>query len=52
MDFDSQKLVHVHLHYQLSLSYDFDKSFTLPIVDALPKGNYSLSKSNIITFLK
>ena len=34
MDFDSQKLVHVHLHYQLSLGYDFDKSFTLPIVDA------------------
>ena len=33
LDAESQKLVHIHLHYKLSLGYDFDKCFTLPIVD-------------------
>jgi thymidylate kinase len=37
LDVESQKLVHVHLHYQLSLGYDFDKCFTLPIVDTYLK---------------
>ena len=34
LDIQSQKLIHVHLHYKLSLGYDFDKCFTLPIVDS------------------
>ena len=33
LDIDSQKLVHVHLHYKLALGYDYDKCFKLPIVD-------------------
>lgn len=33
LDIPSKKLVHVHLHYKLSLGYDYDKCFKLPIVD-------------------
>ncbi len=33
LDIETQKLVHIHLHYKLSLGYDFDKCFSLPIVD-------------------
>ncbi|MDB2442532.1 hypothetical protein N9W40_00395 [Flavobacteriales bacterium] len=32
LDIDSQKLVHVHLHYKLALGFDYDKCFKLPIV--------------------
>ena len=32
LDIPSKKLVHVHLHYKLSLGYDYDKCFKLPIV--------------------
>jgi thymidylate kinase len=33
LDSGSNKLVHVHLHYKLSLGYDYDKGFKLPIVE-------------------
>lgn len=33
LDIDSQKLVHVHLHFKLALGYDYDKCFKLPIVN-------------------
>ena len=39
LDIESQKLVHVHLHYKLSLGYDYDKCFTLPIVDLYLKNS-------------
>lgn len=32
LDINSQKLVHVHLHYELTLGYDYDKCFSLPIL--------------------
>ena len=33
LDIDRQELVHVHLHYKLTLGYDFDKCFDLPLVN-------------------
>ena len=33
LDSSNTKLVHVHLHYKLSLGYDYDKGFKLPVVD-------------------
>lgn len=41
IDIPTKKNVHVHLHYKLSLGYDYDKCFTLPIVE-----NYLKSRTN------
>jgi len=32
-DLDSGRMVHLHLHYSLTVGYDFHKNFTLPITD-------------------
>lgn len=32
-DLDSGRIVHLHLHYSLTVGYDFHKNFTLPITD-------------------
>ena len=29
LDIDSQKLVHVHLHYKLALGFDYDKTYEI-----------------------
>lgn len=33
LDINTQSLVHIHLHFRLTLGYDFDKCFDLPIVN-------------------
>jgi thymidylate kinase len=38
LDSSSEKLVHVHLHYELSLGYDYDKGFKLPNVEKYLEG--------------
>ena len=42
VDVLDKKLIHIHLHFKLSLGYDYDKCFTLPIVNEylLDRYNY------------
>jgi|GEM_PF-1036825 len=46
LDIESLKLVHVHLHYELSIGYDYDKGYNLPIVEKYLKGR-SLYKDTV-----
>ncbi|MEE9409161.1 MAG: hypothetical protein V3V28_13925 [Polaribacter sp.] len=46
LDIPSKKLVHVHLHYKLSLGYDYDKCFKLPIVEKYIKNSVNY-KNNV-----
>lgn len=34
LDIESQKMIHIHLHFLLEVGFDFDKSFNLPIVES------------------
>ncbi|CAM3966133.1 hypothetical protein FLAN108750_02040 [Flavobacterium antarcticum] len=40
LDISSQLLVHIHLHFKLTLGYDFDKCFDLPIVASYLKSKH------------
>ena len=42
VDVLDKRLIHIHLHFKLSLGYDYDKCFTLPIVNKylLDRYNY------------